>query len=563
MLLGNSFKILKSFSKKERIIFLAGFLVFIFSAFFLVADYIGRNTVSIPVRGGEYREGIVGQPSFINPALIGSNDADRDLSEIIFSGVLDLADNYKMSPDGKTWTIRLKDNVVWDDGQPITSDDIIFSINTIQDPDSRSSLSALWQGISTQRVSEREFKLILPSPYAFFEKTLKNLRPIPKHIFGALPAGNLRLSEYNLEPVGSGPFKYSSFEKRKDGFITSYYLVPNNLYLGDKPYLSQLTFKFYEDEHGLTGAVNNGAVDGAGFSGAFDLGKISVSHNVYDIRMPKYYAVFMNQYANQVLGDINVRLAMGYAINRSELSKKVFGNHALPVLGPMVPGMDGYMAQIYPQEDFSQDKAANILDSSGWKMRDSGIREKNSYQPAQGKTPATQTAIPLEVHLTVPDTKFLIDAANILRDDWAKIGIKTDVEVVSSEDINNKVIKGRDYEMLLFGNIFGDNPDLFSFWHSSEKFYPGLNLSLYDNRVADGLMESIRKNLDEKSRDNDLASLQSIIINDEPAIFLFSPSYLYVAKVWLHGFDDKFISLASDRFLNIGKWYVKTALVFK
>lgn len=119
--------------------------------------------------------------------------------------------------------------------------------------------------------------------------------------------------------------------------------------------------------------------------------------------------------------------------------------------------------------------------------------------------------------------------------------------------------------MILFGNIFGnsDSPDLSSFWHSSERFYPGLNLALYENKTADSLIQSIRKTLNNTKRQADLASLQSLIVQDRPAIFLYSPHYLYITKNWLKGFNKKFISSASDRFENIGKWYVKTARVFK
>ncbi len=143
--------------------------------------------------------------------------------------------------------------------------------------------------------------------------------------------------------------------------------------------------------------------------------------------------------------------------------------------------------------------------------------------------------------------------------------MKLNLIIRSAAEIGNEVAKNRDYEMLIFGNIFrnGDVPDLSSFWHSSERFYPGFNLAIYENKTADSLIESIRKNLNERNRERDLATLQSLIIRDVPAIFLYSPDYFYIAKTSLKGFEDEFISLSSNRFKNIEKWYVKTVRVFK
>ncbi|HDH31497.1 MAG TPA: hypothetical protein ENH26_01840, partial [Candidatus Wolfebacteria bacterium] len=238
-------QILKSFSRFERYIFLASFLIFIVSSVFLLIKFINQNTFLVPVIGGEYKEGIVGQPTFINPVLVGNNDADRDLTRLIFSDLIDLAESYKVDSHGLTWNVRLKEDIFWHDGKAITSDDVIFTVRTIQDSDARSPLFSNWQGVVAERVSEREVKFILSTPYAFFKNTLKELKPIPKHLFGDIPSANLKLSNYNLEPIGSGPFKFDSFQKRYDGFIIDYKLIRNENYFEQSPYLEQIILKFY------------------------------------------------------------------------------------------------------------------------------------------------------------------------------------------------------------------------------------------------------------------------------------------------------------------------------
>ena len=541
-------------------IFIASFLIFIASFVFIGVNFFDEKTTLASISGGRYTEGIIGQPSFVNPVFAGNNDSDRDLIELIFSDLSDLAENYKTNGNGKVWNIRLKESVVWHDGEPITSDDLIFTIKTIQEPDSHSSLFSSWQGIVVERISEREVKLTLPKTYGFFESTLKELRPIPKHLFEALPASNLRLSDYNLEPIGSGPFKFVSFKKERSGFIDEYRLTRNESYFNQKPYLEEIVLKFYQNEDELIKAFNSGAIDGFGGLNPKNISKIIINHQVFKLLMPRYYAVFLNPYSRAVLKDKNIRLALNYGVDKKSLVEKVFDGQAVWPAGPLTLGMKGYTAGAYPEEDFSVEKANRILDDLGWQLNTDGIREKKIKKESER----------LEFNLVVPQISFLIETANLIKEDWSKIGVKLNLIIRPTVEINDEAVKNRDYEMLIFGNIFRNNdvPDLSSFWHSSERFYPGLNLALYENKTADSLIESIRKNLNERNRELALAILQSLIIRDMPAIFLYSPDYFYISKTSLKGFDDleqrrRIISLPSDRFKNIEKWYVKTARVFK
>ncbi len=280
------------------------------------------------------------------------------------------------------------------------------------------------------------------------------------------------------------------------------------------------------------------------------------------MRSPKYYAVFLNSTAQPALKDKNVRLALNYATDKKSLIKKIFEGRALPVYGPLVLGMKGFVnfgAEGYSEENFSLEKAGQILEAGGWRLNEDGVREKKSKKESQR----------LEFDLAVPQISFLTETAELIKEDWSKIGVKLNLIVRSPSEINEEIIKTRNYKMLLFGNVFSntDSPDLSSFWHSSERFYPGLNLSLYENKTADALIESIRRNLNEKSRQRDLTALQSLIINDLPVIFLYSPNYLYITKPFLGGFDSSTaeheISLPSDRFKDVENWYIKTAKVFK
>lgn len=515
-----------------------------------MVEFIEARTIIVPVEGGSYAEAVVGQPIFINPVLANS-DVDRDLVELVFSSLSDMAESSKVSEDGKTWHYRLKDDIYWQDGEKITSDDIIFTINLVQDPENYSSLSQSWQGVVANRVSEREIELRLPTAYAFFQNTLDSFKPIPKHIFVNVPAANLKLSSYNLEPIGSGIYKFSDIRKRSNGYINFYNLIRNEKYFSEKPYIKEINFSFYVNEAEAVAAFNSGEVDSMGMADYGSLQQIVFPHQVFNLQMSKYYAIFLNNYSHPALKEKSVRIALNLATDKKEIIEKVFNGQAIAADGPFIAGVEK------SSEENDINKAIGILESNGWQLNGDNIREKK----------IDKESIKLEFVLAVPDVPYLVKTAELISQRWSRAGIKLNLSVLSLFDINNKTIKTRDYQMVLFGNTLGKNPDIFSFWHSSEKFYPGLNLSLYENKTADEIIESLRKNFNEKRKQSDSIKLQSIIAEDQPAIFLYSPYYFYAVKKNIFGFDfsdnQELLSFPNDRFKNIEKWYVKTARVFK
>lgn len=547
-------QLLKSFSRNERLIFFFVLSAFFASSALMAVGFIDKNTEIVPVSGGEYSEGAVGQPSFVNPVLAVSA-VDRDLTELIFADLADLAENYRSEENGKVWRYRLKDSLVWHDGEKITSDDIIFTIQTIQSADAYSPLAQSWQGVDVQRVSEREAVFKLPGAYAFFENILGGLKPIPKHIFGNIPAANIKLSNYNLEPIGSGPYKFSAFKNQPDGYINLYVLKRDDNYFGVRPYLDKINFVFYQSEDDKIKAFNSGTIDGFELADFGKTPKINFPHQIFAPRMLKYYAIFFNSYSHPAFKDKNVRLALNLAANRGEIIERIFNGQATEIFGPLGPLFEktGENGLNYQKEGFSVEKSMAVLEETGWRLNEDNIREKNFKEEI----------IKLEFNLMVPEISYLVEIANLIQKNWEKIGVKLNLSIRPLSEINNGIIKSRDYQMIFFGNILGENPDLFSFWHSSQRLYPGFNLALYENSAADRLIESIRENLDEEKRMTDLVSLQSLIIQDQPAVFLYSPNYLYVSQKKLKGFEEKFIAFPNARFENIEKWYIKTARVFK
>ena len=471
---------------------------------------------------------------------------------MVYSNVPDIADAITPSTDGKTWTVRLKANLHWADGEQLTSDDVIFTVENIQDPDAESPLAANWQGVTANRMSELEVQFTLPAPYAFFPDNLKNLYVIPKHIFGDVPPGNWRLSDYNLKPVGSGPYQFSSYDKGSDGFISSYRLTAWKNSFSEQPLIPNITFAFFRNENDLVKSFNSGATDGFAPASPADIGMIARPYDLFDWRTTDYYAIFLNQSVNEALQDPAVRNALSLAIDRNGLVAEALAGHGVPDGGPIPPDAP-YFSSAVGIPTSSLDLASTTLDAAGWKLGADGTRAKTI------KT----TTIPLNITLTVPDIDFLVKTAEIVQGEWQSIGIPTTIATDSPETIMDDTVDNRGYEALLFGNILGPSSDLYSFWDSSERFSPGLNLATYDNPTIDGLIEAARTTMDDASRTTELAKAQGDIVADMPAVFLYSTNDLYAASKNVQGIATGTLSDPSELFREIPAWYLETTRTLK
>ncbi|MBI2024778.1 MAG: peptide ABC transporter substrate-binding protein [Candidatus Harrisonbacteria bacterium] len=546
-------QLIKNLSKEERRVFSGAFAVFAAASALLIFSLFYQNTVPEPVEGGSYTEGIVGQPISLNPLITGDNDPDRDLVALLFASLFDLLEKYETDADQKTWTLILKPNLKWSDGKPLTSDDVLFTISVIQDPDSRSPFFPTWQGVFAERISEREIRLNLKNPYAFFLDNIKNLRIAPNHIFGNIPPQNFRLSDFNLRPISSGPYKFESFEKRRDGFIEKYTFATNEYSVVGEPYIQNFQIRFFASKNEAIKAFNLKAIDGIGNLDPSDLENVKINRTVFAIERPRYYAIFLNQSTAPQLKEKAVRSALAAATDKMKFVNDIFQNKAGVVNGPLPPNVGGYSEVIFEEEIFSIEKANELLDQAGWKINESGVREKMiSGAPAQ-----------LSFEVIVPEAQFLIDTANILKEDWKKIGVEINPIILRPSEVISNAIKPRNYQMMIFGNTLNNNPDIFSFWHSSQRFDPGLNLALFNNKDVDTLLETLRQNLDPDSRNEELSKLQTLIHNQRPVVFLYSPHYLYISSKNLGGISAKSVAIPAERFINVQDWYLKTARVFK
>ena len=543
-------------SGPERILVLAFILIAIISTMgWWRIDFLAKTKV-VPKEGGKISEVISSTPQSLNPIFSPLNDADRDISELIYAGLLkynkngqiepDLAKKYRIISEGKVYIFTLKDNIYWSDGEKITADDVIFTMDTIQNPSTQSPIKVLFQGVKAEKINGDSIKFTLDNPYPSFVENF-TFKIIPRHIFQEIDPRDLS-SFVPEETASSGPFKIEKILKKEEK-IKSISLQANEKYNGGSPYIKKFDLIFKETKEEtlkLKGKTTN-----LGDLSAEESDGMQKKYNIYSLYSPRYFAIFLNQ--TRVPFNVKeIKEAMSIATPKEEIIKEVFDGKARKVDGPFLP--ENNIAGNYKIYKYSLKAAKEKLKNSGWKdINKDGAREKK----INGKT------IKLNFTMYTVKQSELEAVARIIKKSWNKIGIKLEIKTMQPQEILQTIIKNRRYDILLFGHSLMMQPESYSFWHSSQINYPGLNLSLYKNNEVDKMLESAREEKKSAKRKKILSDARKKMAEDIPAIFLYSPNYLYAVKKNIKGFDGKYIIDPSKRFIGIEKWYIKTKRVPK
>ena len=549
----NFFRRWSNIKGAQRFIFgwLALVTLLFFGTFLQIKALDKHYLSAAPAKGGIYSEGVIGNFSNASP-IFATSAADLSVSKLLFASLLtyddqgklvgDLAQSWESNPNSQVYTVTLKDNLKWHDGQPLTADDVVFTYQLIQNPDVKSPLNSGWRGVKVEKVDDKKVKFTLSSPYSPFANNLTT-GILPKHLLDSKSPSSLRSDQFNNQnPVGSGPFRWSSInqidEDTKEVALTS-----NIDYHRGTPNLDGLVIVTYPDASSL-----NKALEGNDLTAAAGL-------SLKDSEITDFEAYpFVTNSANMIflknssanLADVKVRQALLRATNATKLSELV-GYQAIPVREPILNDQVGYDSA-YRQLSYDKAEAEKLLDSAGWVRVDgSQYRQKNSQD--------------LSLKLVSENNTVYPELVAELQKQWAELGVKVDASFVSQNEITQTYIPNHQYDVFLYSINIGPDPDVYAYWHSSqsEARTPRLNLAEFKSSTSDLALESGRSRQDSSLRAAKYKPFLNAWKNEAPAIGLYQPRFLYLTNQPVYGIENsRHISVPEDRFNNVHNWKINT-----
>lgn len=535
------------------------------SMIWLIITWSTGAQLRIPTHGGTLTEGVLGTPRFVNPILAVTR-ADKDLTTLLYDGLMRLSGNGTLQPsiaesitisdDGLTYNIVLRKDITFHDESPLTALDVVYTVSRIQDPSLSSPLRANFDDVTIEQVSEYELNFILPEPYAPFIENL-TFGILPEHIWKDASSEEFPFSQRNSDPVGSGPYRVSKIMRSNSGIPESYTLTPFQNYHSGVAKIESLTIFFFSNEDTLVESFKKGTIDslaGIDQSRLFELGIQTTTHTVMQIPLPRTFALFINQNKTPALRDPAARKALDVAFNRTTLIETALGGYGIPIQSPIPTGFGIDTPPLSTSTDSAAlDTARDILRNAGWKLNtESGVWEKT----------IDNTVVPLSFSIATVNSPVFEATAEFLRATWEKLGAEVTIKQFEQSDLTQAIIRPRDYETLLFGTHVGRSLDFYSFWHSSQRNDPGLNVSLYTNITTDSILTSARSDTNALNRTEALMKFADEVRKETPALFLYEPELLYVFPNTV--MDASFVGISEphERFAGIHNWYMNTESVW-
>jgi len=519
---------------------------------YLALTYV---VVQVPAVGGTYVEGVAGTPHYINPLLSAYNEADQDLCALVFSGLTrfnsrgevepDLARSWDVSIDGLIYVFHLRGNARWHDGTPVTADDVLFTVGLLQDPDypGPADVGAVWRALRAEKVDTYTVRFILAEPYApFLDFTTVGL--LPSHLLTGTRAADLPELEFNLQPVGSGPFEVQEVDIT-DGEVSSVLLARNASYYGSPPLLDYLRFRFYSSSAAAFRAYEAGEVEGVSQITLESLPRArqAADLELYSAQMAQTAVVFLNLGRPEELPffqQVEVRQALLYGLDRQGLVERQLDGQGVVAHSPIVAGTWAYDDQV-PQYGYDPARAAALLDGAGWPLlagmstRLQGTRTLSFTLLASAD--ALQTAVAQEVARQ-----------------WGELGVRATV-VVTSPVALRQALEGRNYQALLITLALPGDPDPYPFWHQTQ-IAAGQNYAGWDHRRASEVLEAARVIVDPQRRRGLYQEFQTIFAQEVPAILLYHPVYTYGVDRRVYGVQIGPLMRPADRLATVNRWHV-------
>lgn len=518
--------------------------------------------------GGNLNEGIIGTPRFVNPVLARTR-ADQDVTQLVYSGLFsidstgnvvpNIANAWSVSEDGTIYTITLRDNVQFHDDVPLTSADVLYTIDLIQNTDLfvPPVLRNNWIGVTASAIDDHTVELKLQEPYAPFVESL-TIGILPVHVWRSVPIDQIPFSTHNTAPIGSGPYKIKDTMYSKTGTVTSYELAPAEQHT-PTALISTIQLKFYGDESELISAWEQGEITSTAYLPAQLVPEI-VNNELYQLDtapLTRTFGLFFNQNRSEVLRDAAVREALELAIDRDTIVSESLYGAGIPSFTAVtnqpdaIESEEGTDGEGFFSSVSQLDTAKEVLEAADWNQTESGNWVKTTDD---GTTE-------LQVTIRTENTPVLDATLKTVVENWEALGVTVATEQFTQSDLKN-FIREREFEVLLFAVDPRLSQDLYPFWHSSQQDDPGLNVSQYANLTVDEFLEEARSATDPTTAKLALETVSTVIQEERPAIFLFRPTMQYVSTVDMTTQLPQYVATPSDRLSTIANWYTEERMLW-
>jgi peptide/nickel transport system substrate-binding protein len=427
----------------------------------------------------------------------------------------------------------------------LTATDVAYTVSVMQDPayTAHPELADLWRTISTTVVSPLTIRFTLSEPFApFLDHVTFGI--LPAHVLRGTPVAALGSHPFNLNPVGTGPFRVKSLDSEQ---IT---LVPNLQYHGRRPYLDRLQFRFYSDYQTLFAAYERGEIQGAARLPAGEVDRLANNSRatLYSAEMAACTVIFLNL-NRPVFEDKPVRQALLLGLDRQALVDQVMQGQAVVANSPVISSL---WAQDPVLQRYAYDPTAArvLLDQAGWVDPDGdGTRTKGNMRLSFS---LVTNADPVRERLV-----------QAIADMWRKIGVQVETQVIDPGRLSEEFLRPRRFDAVLYGwsNPYHD-PDPYPLWHSTQADTRGQNYTSFSNPEADAILEQARRTTDQPTRAAMYRRFQQIFADEVPALLLYQSVSQYVMDQAVRNVQVSRLMLdPSERFQTVTRWYVKTRRV--
>jgi peptide/nickel transport system substrate-binding protein len=522
--------------------------------------------VKIPIRGGRYTEAVVGGvPAAINP-LLPDTITDPNVTSLIFSGLTkldgngnvygDLADKIDLDPLGKQYTFHIRDSATWHDGQPVTPQDVLFTIKLIQDPHfpGDPALADFWRTVNVELPGGNQVRFTLADRYSpFLSYTTIGL--LPQHLLGGIKAEELRDLPFNLQPVGAGPYRFVNLDPNGPAVNLTLWTKHYQVATESAYFVQELRFQYYpsfDAALAVTQQAKQSGVMGLAEIPITDLGKAATALNVtekdpqwrfYGYNIAAYTALFFN-FQSPIFSDRAVRQAASFAIDRDFIVRNALSGQALPGDGPIHPSSWAYKDE-KAKHPYDTDQAKQTLDTAGWKAGPDGVRVKDGQRLTFTLVTNSSGERPLVAQMVAKQLQAV------------GFDVQVNATALSSFDLQQTYLEPHRFDAAIFGwdKLLGD-PDPYLLWHSTQAD-SGYNFSDFRDSDADQLLENGRRATNPAERKILYSQFQDLFASETPAVVLYYPRYVVAVSTKLNGVNVDTIDTPADRFRGISQWFMQ------